>query len=141
MSYTKDSRFTGGLMMWIWVNFVYIASIVFSAGLLMPFGLCYREKWITKHTYIEGKQLEFYGRATTLFLRKAFFIIFGPMIIGLAIGLFFAIFGSYIGGDSDIPILGTTLFPLITALVFALFTAWIARRMKKWVVKHTRFAK
>ena len=138
---TKDSRFTGGLIMWTWVNAVYFASIIFTAGLLMPFGLCYRERWITKHTVIEGKRLEFYGSSVVLFLRKILFIILGPIIIGFAIGLFFVLFGSYLGnGEGDIPVLGVALLPLLTTLFFLLFMAFLARNMKRWIVRHTRFA-
>lgn len=106
----------------------------------MPFGLCYRERWITKHTIIMGKQLEFYGSGTTLFLRKFLFIIFGPILIGLAMGLFFILFGDYVGGDDSIPFVGMALVPFLTLLFFAFFTAWLARRMKKWIVRYTRFA-
>jgi len=134
------SRFTGELLMWIWTNTLYYASIIFTMGILMPFALCYRERWMAKHTFIEGKQLEFYGRGWILFLRKILWIIFGPIIIGLAIGLFFAIFGSYIGdGDSSVPLLGTALIPFLTFVFFALFMTWLARQMRRWITRHTRF--
>ena len=125
--------------MWIWVNAVYFSSIIFTMGLLMPFGICYRERWMAKHTFIEGKQLEFHGRGWVLFVRNILWLVFGPLIIGIALGLFFGLFASYIGGDSTIPIIGVTLIPLVTFLVFALFTAFIARRMKKWVARHMCF--
>ena len=136
----KESEFNGGLIGWAWVNAVFYASIVFTFGILSPFALCYRERWLAKHTKICGKQLEFYGNSVTLFLKTIAFLVFGPMLIGLGIGLFFAFFGDQIGGDNNVPILGVTLVPLLTLLAFALFSAWITRRMRKWITKHTRFA-
>ena len=140
MSETElESKFTGGLIGWIWVNTLFYASIIFTAGILMPFALCYRERWLARHTILSGKQLEFYGSSIVLFLRKILILIFGPILIGLAVGLFFALFGSYLGNDYDGPsIFGMALVPLVTAILFALFTAWIARRMRKWIIKHTR---
>ena len=135
----KESEFNGGLIGWAWVNAVFYASIIFTAGILSPFALCYRERWMAKHTVICGKQLEFYGNSVKLFLKTIAFLVFGPILIGLGIGLFFAIFGDRVGGEGSI-ILGVTLLPLLTLLAFAMFSAWITRRMRKWITKHTRFA-
>ncbi|MCL2846680.1 MAG: YjgN family protein [Firmicutes bacterium] len=135
---TIESKFSGGLLGYVWVNGLYFASIIFTAGLMLPFAMCYRERWVAKHTTINGKQLEFFGRGRVLFLRKVVFLIFGPILIAAAVGLFFRWFGDSMGGDGDLPIVGMALLPLITAILFALFTAWLSLRMKKWIVRHTR---
>lgn len=63
----NNSRFTGGLLGLIGTNILAFAIIVFTFGICFPWAVCIREKWYAKHTYIEGKQLEFTGSAIELF--------------------------------------------------------------------------
>jgi len=132
----KDSKFTGGVFGYLIVNVVLLLSIIFTAGITMPWALCFRERWTAKHTIIDGKQLEFYGSGTVLFLHTILIALIGPILIGIAIGLFFALFG----GDNEQTVLGVTLWSTISLILYTLFTLWLALRMKKWIVKHTRFA-
>jgi len=132
----NNSKFTGGPLGYLVVNVALIASIVFTASIALPWALCFRERWFAKHTIIDGKKLEFYGSGTVLFLRMFLIALIGPILIGLAIGLFFAFFG----GDSEQTVLGVTLWSTISVVLYALFTLWLTLRMKKWIVKHTRFA-
>jgi len=133
----KESKFSGSFFGYAWVNFVYYASIILTANVAMPFGLCYRERWLAKHTVINGKQLDFYGSATKLFLKKRFFAIIGPILLAMAAGLFFTRDRNQgMGAIAD----GTRIALLITVLLgYLLYTAWLSRRMKKWIIKYTRF--
>ena len=128
------SSFSGSVLGYFWVNAVYFASVVFTANILMPFGLCYRERWMAKHTIINGKQLQFNGRGTELFLRKQFLAIISPIILAIGLSFFFA------GGRSElIPGVAISSVSVVIIATYLIFTLWLARRMRKWIVKHTTF--
>lgn len=63
----EKSKFTGGLLGLIGTNILAMIIIVFTLGICFPWAVCIRQQWIAKHTYIEGKQLEFVGSAIELF--------------------------------------------------------------------------
>ena len=132
----KESKFTGGVFGHIVTNAAVIASMVFTAGLLLPYAMCFRERWSARNTIIDGRRHEFYGKGTTLFLRKIFIFLFGPVLIGFALTLLFVILPE--DGSNTPSVLGFALVPAITAIAYALFMAWLTLRMKKWLVKHTR---
>ena len=41
--------------------------IVLTLGIAFPWAVCYRQRWFAEHTYIDGKQLAFTGKAIELF--------------------------------------------------------------------------
>ena len=65
--YTKgDSCFTGGLLGLIGVNIFCKLLTFISFGILYPFGICYKQRWIAKHTVINRKKIVFDGKAVSL---------------------------------------------------------------------------
>ena len=65
--YTKgDSCFTGGLLGIIGVNLFCKLLTLISFGILYPFGICYKQRWIAKHTVINRKKIVFDGKAVSL---------------------------------------------------------------------------
>ena len=65
--YTKgDSCFTGGLLGLIGVNLFCKLLTLISFGILYPFGICYKQRWIAKHTVINRKKIIFDGKAVSL---------------------------------------------------------------------------
>lgn len=62
-----ESKFTGGLFGLIGINIAQLLITVFTLGLGAPFAICMKEKWVAKHTIIDGKQLVFNGTAIQLF--------------------------------------------------------------------------
>lgn len=65
--YTKgDSCFTGGLLGLIGVNLFCKLLTLISFGILYPFGICYKQRWIAKHTVINRKKIVFDGKAVSL---------------------------------------------------------------------------
>ena len=133
----KESKFTGNVFMFIWVNLVHLASIVFTAGLAMPWGLTYKERWMAKHTIIDNKQLEFYGSGTKLFIKKLAFSIIAAFLFGIAAALFIT---GATGNSGVIPTWAMTLISSNMLIIFLIFTLFLNWRMKKWIIKHTRFA-
>ena len=131
----SESKFSGSLLGYFWVNLVFIASIVLTANLLMPFGLCYRERWMAKNTIINGKQLEFNGSGMKLFLKMQFFAFASPFIFAMAAGLFFT--RDRVNNTPEWILLMASILFLIA---YVLFTVWLLRNMKRWIVKNTTFA-
>lgn len=79
----EDSRFTGstfGLVwLYVWTNFVTIITF----GIAFTFMLCKREKWITTHTYINGRQLTFDGTGMQLFGKWIKLVLLAIITIGI----------------------------------------------------------
>lgn len=63
----KESKFTGGLLGLLGINFLQSLLIVFTLGLGAPWAICMKERWVAKHTVIDGKQLVFDGTGGQLF--------------------------------------------------------------------------
>ena len=63
----NESKFTGGLLGLIGINILVIALFVFTVGLGLPWCVCIKQDWITKHTTIDGKRLSFDGTGLQLF--------------------------------------------------------------------------
>ena len=63
----KESKFTGGLLGLIGVSILQVLVTVCTLGLAYPWAVCMKERWIAKHTIIDGKQLVFDGTGMQLF--------------------------------------------------------------------------
>ena len=63
----KESQFTGGLLGLIGINLLQALMIGLSFGLGTPWAICMKERWMARHTIIDGKQLTFDGTGSQLF--------------------------------------------------------------------------
>ena len=63
----KESQFTGGLLGLIGINLLQVIMITITLGLGTPWAICVKERWIAKHTIIDGRQLMFDGTGGQLF--------------------------------------------------------------------------
>ena len=63
----SNSVFTGSLLGLIGVNIWTFLLMVLTLGLCAPWAVCFKERWIAKHTYIDGRQLMFDGTGGQLF--------------------------------------------------------------------------
>lgn len=63
---TPPSKFTGGLLGLIGINILQSLIIFFTLGICTPWAICVKERWIAKHTYIDGRQLAFDGKGGQL---------------------------------------------------------------------------
>ena len=61
-----DSYFTGNTLQLIGLNILSFILVVLSFGILYPFTICLKLRWITKHTVINKKGLVFTGSAISL---------------------------------------------------------------------------
>lgn len=64
---TQQSQFTGGLLGLIGINILQGLLIMITLGIGVPWAICLKERWIAKHTYIDGRQLAFDGTGAQLF--------------------------------------------------------------------------
>lgn len=62
-----ESYFDGKTIQLIGVNLLCDFLIVISLGILFPFTVCYKRKWICKHSIINRKKIAFTGKALSLF--------------------------------------------------------------------------
>lgn len=62
-----ESKFTGGLLGLIGVNILTGLVTLLTLGILYPTMVCFREKWVATHTYIDGRRLGFFGNGIELF--------------------------------------------------------------------------
>ena len=63
----KESKFDGGLLGLIGINILQVLLIMITLSIGTPWAICMKERWIAKHTYIDGKQLVFDGTGGQLF--------------------------------------------------------------------------
>ena len=62
-----ESKFTGGLLGLIGINLLQALIIGLTFGLAAPWAICMKQRWIARHTVIDGRQLIFDGTGGQLF--------------------------------------------------------------------------
>ncbi len=62
-----ESKFTGGLLGMIGIGILQGLIITFTLGLGLPWAVCLKQRWIAKHTTIDGRRLTFDGTGGQLF--------------------------------------------------------------------------
>lgn len=62
-----ESKFTGGLLGLIGINIVTFLLSLITLGIAIPWAVCIKQRWIAKHTIIDGHQLVFDGTGIQLF--------------------------------------------------------------------------
>ena len=63
----RESRFTGSLLGLIGINLLQGLIIFLTFGIAAPWAICIRQRWIARHTVIDGRQLIFDGTGGQLF--------------------------------------------------------------------------
>ena len=79
----EDSYFDGKLLELIGLNlFMYLLNLL-TLGLLIPFTICYKYKWITNHTIINRKRIVFTGNGLSLFGNYLLWYLLSIVTIGI----------------------------------------------------------
>lgn len=66
MSKSQHFTFDGGIATY-WGTFLLATIItIFSAGFAYPWALCMKQRWLTKHTFIDGRRLKFTAHGGSL---------------------------------------------------------------------------
>ena len=63
----KVSKFTGGLLGLIGINILQFLLVLVTLGFGAPWAICMKQRWIAKHTIIDGQPLVFDGTGGQLF--------------------------------------------------------------------------
>ena len=62
-----ESKFDGGLLGLIGIGILQVLLTAITLGLGAPWAVCMKERWMAKHTVIDGKRLVFDGKGGQLF--------------------------------------------------------------------------
>lgn len=62
-----ESKFDGGLLGLIGVNLLTCLVSLITLTIAVPWMVCYKERWISLHTVIDGRRLTFDGSGIQLF--------------------------------------------------------------------------
>ena len=62
-----ESKFTGGLLGLVGVGILQWLLTLVTFGLGAPWAVCIKERWVARHTFIDGRQLVFDGTGGQLF--------------------------------------------------------------------------
>ena len=62
-----ESKFDGRLIGLIGINILQFLLTVITIGIGTPWAVCMKERWMAKHTVIDGKRLVFDGKGGQLF--------------------------------------------------------------------------
>ena len=63
----NESKFTGGLLGLVGINILQSLIMFFTLGLAVPWAVCIKQRWIAKHTILDGRQVYFDGTGGQLF--------------------------------------------------------------------------
>lgn len=66
MAISKNFTFDGGAATYWGTLLAAILITIFTLFIGLPWALCLKQKWICKHTYINGKRLKFIGSGGSL---------------------------------------------------------------------------
>ena len=61
-----ESKFDGGLLGLIGVNLLTCLVSLITLTIAVPWMVCYKERWISRHTVIDGRRLTFDGSGIQL---------------------------------------------------------------------------
>lgn len=64
---SRESRFTGGLLGLLGISILQGLLTFITLGLAAPWAVCMKERWVARHTVIDGHQLVFDGTGGQLF--------------------------------------------------------------------------
>ena len=147
-----NSYFDGNFMQLSGWNLLCALIAVCTLGIGIPWAMCLKIRWETKHTVINGKRLYFNGTAAQLFGKLIVWLIF--MAIIFIIPIIIAVVSSqprrtssyYYGYYSYRPsvnprdLIANILLAIIIDLILGIFIVnGYFVYLKKWTTKHTTF--
>ena len=125
----KKSKFTGSTFGLIGIYFVAVLLTSCTMGIGAPWAMCMVMRWSTKHTVIDGKQLEFDGQGGKFFGASLLWSLPAVVIAGV---IFYATY--YVQDLSMV-----SLLTIVSMVLFFFYIFWLAIREMKWFTKHTHF--
>ncbi len=80
---TEKSRFTGGAFANAFIGWISVLVSVLTLGLAYPAMACWKNRWRASHTYINGKQLAFDGKALQFLGKFMLWLLLSVVTIGI----------------------------------------------------------
>jgi len=78
-----ESKFTGGLLGLVGTYILGSLLTFFTLGIAYPWAVCMKQRWIAKHTIIDGKQLVFKGTGGELFVKYIVWFLLTIITLGI----------------------------------------------------------
>lgn len=78
-----ESKFTGRLIGLIGISILQMLLVAITLGIGTPWAVCMKERWIAKHTIIDGKQLRFDGTGGQLFGKYIIWFLLTIVTLGI----------------------------------------------------------
>ena len=78
-----ESKFNGGLLGLIGITLLQLLLTIITLGFGTPWAVCMKERWIAKHTIVDGKQLYFEGTGGQLFGKYLLWLLLTIITIGI----------------------------------------------------------
>ncbi len=78
-----DSKFDGGLLGLIGITILQFLLIVFTLTIGTAWAVCMKERWVAKHTVVDGKQLYFDGTGGQLFGKYVLWFLLTIVTVGI----------------------------------------------------------
>ncbi len=78
-----SSRFTGGAFANFGINFLMYFVTVITLGFAYPVMKCRKMRWEVRHTYINGRQLTFDGKAKSLYGKYMIWLLLSVVTLGI----------------------------------------------------------
>jgi uncharacterized membrane protein YjgN (DUF898 family) len=63
----RNSEFDGGLLGLVGISILQAILVSITFGIGVPWAVCMKERWVAKHTVIDGRRLVFDGTGSQLF--------------------------------------------------------------------------
>lgn len=79
----QPSEFTGGMLAFIGISLVTALGTLLTIGLAFPFLVCWKESWVAKHTFLQGRKLRFDGNGAQLFGKYLVWLLLGIVTLGI----------------------------------------------------------
>lgn len=80
---TDKSRFTGGAFANAFIGWISVIVSLITLGLACPAMICWKNRWVASHTYINNKQLAFDGKGHQLLGRFMLWLLLSVVTIGI----------------------------------------------------------
>ena len=155
VSTRPQSEFTGGAFAYFFRTLAVslVSSITF--GLLLPTMICWQQRWVARHTYINGRQQVFDGKGIELFGKYLLWLLLTIVTLGIfmiwlpvKVKRWTTKHTHFVDGaateDSsyfDGSVLGhfgrTLLVSLVSTITFGLGIFWGTCYLNRWLCSHT----
>ena len=78
-----ESKFTGGLLGLIGISILQWLLTAITLGIGTPWAVCLKERWIAKHTILDGHQCTFDGKGIQLFGKYIIWLLLTVITLGI----------------------------------------------------------